>query len=222
MIVRVFIDLHCHSVSSDDSRATVEQFLKWITSQRKRGNQIDGLVLTEHRKFDRDADYSHLAAQYDVLVMKGSELDTAHGHFLVFGVNDRLLNEVDFSDIRMDGMELMRAAQDAFAIALPAHPGRVGVGLVNFLHNGVDISKIRVVEGLNGSARPGENEQAEELVKAHGLGRTGGSDAHFVSAVGLCMTEFSGPVRSEEELVYELYRGDFHPVRLEETKQPKE
>ena len=214
----MFLDLHCHSVSSDDSRATVEQFLKWTVSLRKRGHQIDGLVLTEHRKFDRDVDYSHLSHQYDILVMKGSEVDTAHGHFLVFGVNDRLLKEVDFSDIRMDSMELVRAAQDAGAIAVPAHPGRVGVGLVNFLQDGVDISRIPVVEGLNGSAREGENEQAAHLVKEHGLGMTGGSDAHFVSGVGLCMTEFFAPIRNEEDLVQQLYGGIFRPVRLEETK----
>ena len=215
----MFLDLHCHSVSSDDSRATVEQFLKWVVSLRKRGSRVDGLVLTEHRKFDRDADYSNLSQQYDVLLLKGSELDTTYGHFLVFGVNDRLRKEVDFSNIRMDGMELARAAQDAGAIAVPAHPGRVGVGLVNFLANGVDMARIRVVEGLNGSARPGENERAEELVRDFGLGRTGGSDAHFVSAVGLCMTEFIHPVRNEEELVEQLSGGDFHPVRLEETRQ---
>ena len=37
----MFLDLHSHSVSSDDSRATV-----------------DGFVLTEHRKFDSHLDYS--------------------------------------------------------------------------------------------------------------------------------------------------------------------
>ena len=48
----MFLDLHSHSVSSDDSRATVEQYLKWIHVLRKRGFQADGIVLTEHRKFD--------------------------------------------------------------------------------------------------------------------------------------------------------------------------
>lgn len=215
----MFLDLHSHSVSSDDSRATVEQFLKWVVSLRKRGNRVDGLVLTEHRKFDRDVDYSQLSQQYGVLVLKGAELDTTYGHFLVFGVNDRLLKEVDFSNIRMNGMELVRAAHDAGAIAIPAHPGRVGVGLVNFLNNGVDMARIRVVEGLNGSARPGENEWAEEMVNKYSLGRTGGSDAHFVSGVGLCMTEFVHPIRNEQELVEQLYGREFHPVRLEETRQ---
>ena len=214
----MFFDLHCHSISSDDSRATVQQFLKWITALRKRGYQIDGLALTEHRKYDRDADYSALSQEYDIVLLKGSEMDTRHGHFLVFGVNDRLLREVDFTDLRMDGMELVRAAQDAGAIAIPAHPGRRGIGLVNFLSNGIDIQQIGVVEGLNGSARPEENELAQRLVQEHGLSMTGGSDAHFVSAVGLCMTELLEPVRNVEDLVEQLRGGHLRPVRLEETR----
>ena len=64
----MYIDMHSHSVASDDSRATVEQYLKWINAQRKKGFQIDGIVLTEHRQFAAESDYSDLAKQYDVLV----------------------------------------------------------------------------------------------------------------------------------------------------------
>jgi predicted metal-dependent phosphoesterase TrpH len=213
----MFLDLHCHSVSSDDSRATVEQFLKWIVALRKRGHQIDGLVLTEHRKFDRNVSYSPLSNEYGIVILKGSELDTAHGHFLVFGVNDQLTGEVDFSHIRMDSKELVRAAHDSGAIAVPAHPGRVGIGLVNFLQEGVDLSRIPVVEGLNGSAREGENAMAQQLAKDHSLKMTGGSDAHFVSGFGISMTEFKVDIRNEQDLVHQLYEGSFWPVRLEET-----
>ena len=75
----MYLDLHSHSVSSDDSRATVEQYLKWIQVLRRRGFTVDGIVLTEHRKFDFHLDYSTLAQQYGVLVMKGSELDSNTG-----------------------------------------------------------------------------------------------------------------------------------------------
>ena len=52
----LYLDMHSHSVSSDDSRATVEQYVKWIQVLRKRGHTVDGIVLTEHRKFDFDKD----------------------------------------------------------------------------------------------------------------------------------------------------------------------
>ena len=82
----MLVDMHCHSVSSDDSRATVEQYLKWIQVLRRRGYQLDAIALTEHRKYDKDLDYSALSREYDVVVLKGSELDTRYGHFLVYGV----------------------------------------------------------------------------------------------------------------------------------------
>ena len=213
----MFIDLHTHSVSSDDSRAAVEQYVKWVGVLRRKGYIIDGFVLTEHRKFDFDKDYSALAEEYDVKIMKGSELDTNMGHFLVYGVTEALTGEIDFSDVTMDAIELVRAAAEFGAIALPAHPGRFGIGLIEFVDSGANFELIRAAEGLNGSNRPGEQERAEELIELLGVPATGGSDAHLVSAIGKCMTQFKRDVFDESDLVRELYSGDYSPVRLEET-----
>ena len=214
----MFIDMHCHSVSSDDSRATVEQYAKWINVLRRKGNQIDGIVLSEHRKFDFDANYSELAERYGMLILKGSELDTNFGHFLVYGVNRDLSRNLDFSDVGMDSIKLIKEAQSSGAIAIPAHPGRFGIGLYEFIENGADFSSIRVVEHLNASNRKGEQERADELMQRYGFVGTGGSDAHFVSAIGQCLTEFSNPISNEEDLVRELSSGNFRALRLEDTR----
>ena len=121
----MFIDLHTHSVSSDDSRATVEQYVKWTGVLRRKGYRMDGFVLTEHRKFDFDKDYSKLAEDNDVLVLKGSELDTNCGHFLVYGVTEELASRIEFGDVHLDAVELVRIAEECGAIAIPAHPGKV-------------------------------------------------------------------------------------------------
>ena len=215
----MFIDLHTHSVSSDDSRATVEQYVKWVGVLRRKGHRIDGFVLTEHRKFDYDKDYSELASAGDVMILKGSELDTNMGHFLVYGVNEALTDAIDFGNVHMDALELVRAAEDCGAIAFPAHPGRFGIGLCEFVDNGLDFSSIRAAEGLNGSNRPGEQERAEELIRKLGVPATGGSDAHLVSAIGKCMTQFDGVVANETDLVAQLRSGAFAPVTLDQTKK---
>ena len=44
---------------------------------------IDGFVLTEHRQFDSSSDYSTLARKYDLLILKGSEVETEYGHVLI-------------------------------------------------------------------------------------------------------------------------------------------
>lgn len=214
----MFIDLHTHSVSSDDSRATVEQYVKWVGVLRRKGIVIDGFVLTEHRKFDYGKDYSALAAANDILIMKGAELDTNMGHFLVYGVTPALTDAVDFSDVHMDGMELARAAEDCGAIALPAHPGRFGIGFCEFADDCDDLSAIKAAEGLNGSNRPGEQERAEELIRRLGVPATGGSDAHLVSAIGKCMTQFDNPVLNETDLVRELRSGAFGAVWANKQK----
>lgn len=213
----MFLDLHSHSVSSDDSRATVEQYVKWVQVLRKKGYTVDGMVLTEHRKFDFDKDYSELAAQSGVLILKGSELDTRYGHFLVYGVSEGLTRDIDFSDVRMDARELMQAARQHDAIAIPAHPGRFGIGLTEYIQQGETFPGVHTVEILNGGGRAGENERAEELCEKFGYLGIGGSDAHLTSHLAACMTEFRATITSESQLVDALLSREFQPVRLEET-----
>ncbi len=215
----MYLDLHCHSVSSDDSRATVEQYLKWIQVLRKRGHVVDGIVLTEHRKFDFDKDYSPLATHYGVLVLKGSELDTRYGHFLVYGVTRGLAREVDFADVRLDARELVRAARDHGAVAAPAHPGRFGIGLVEYVNQGETFEGIQIVETLNGGSRKGENERAQQLSTDYGYRGIGGSDAHLTSHIGACLTRFPGDVSGESGLVEALLSGEFEPLWLEESRR---
>ena len=213
----MFLDLHCHSVSSDDSRATVEQYVKWVQVLRKRNYVVDGIVLTEHRKFDADKDYSSLAEQHGLLILKASELDTRYGHFLVYGVNQGLTREMDFSDVRMDARELMQAARQHDAVAIPAHPGRFGIGLTEYMQQGEQFPDVDVVEILNGGGRAGENERAEELCQRYGYLGIGGSDAHFTSHIATCLTEFRSSIANESQLVDALLSKEFRPVRLEET-----
>jgi predicted metal-dependent phosphoesterase TrpH len=193
----------------------VEQYLKWIQVLRKRGHTVDGIVLTEHRKFDFDQDYSALARGYNVLVFKGSELDTRYGHFLVYGVTKSLAREIDFSDVRMDARELMRAAAHHGALAVPAHPGRFGIGLVDYMDQGEVFEDVRIVEVLNGGSRKGENERAAELCAKFGYQGIGGSDAHLTSHIGACLTRFEDTISSEQDLVRALLSGRYTPVRLE-------
>jgi histidinol phosphatase-like PHP family hydrolase len=49
----VLLDLHTHSIKSDDGRAKVENYCQWITAK---GLPLDGFVLTEHRQYDDESD----------------------------------------------------------------------------------------------------------------------------------------------------------------------
>ena len=212
-----YLDLHCHSVASDDSRATVEQYLKFIQVLRKRGYTIDGIVLTEHRQFDFDADYSQLANDYGVLVLKGAELDTCFGHMLVYNITPGLGRDIDFGDVKMDGRELIKAARHHGGYVVPAHPGRFGIGLVEYMAQGEAFDDVSIVERVNAGSKPEENERAEDLCQRMGYLGTGGSDAHLASHIGRAVTEFNANIRNEPELVEALMSGDFRPMYIQET-----
>lgn len=216
-----FLDMHVHSADlSDDSAATVEGYARWIVTRRKRGYRVDGIVLTEHRGFNLDADYSQLTEQYDLVILRGSEVETDLGHVLVYGVTPQLLEAFDFRNIRLPSQELFRAVKENGGAFVAAHPGRTRTGIHEFAQQGADLTGITVAEFLNGGSTAEENGRSAAIIGELGLHATGGSDAHFVSAIGKCLTAFQRPIRRVEDLIEELARGDFHPVELAQTLEP--
>ena len=175
-------------------------------------------MLTEHRSFDPDVDYTDIAAQYGVTVLRGAELESDVGHVLCYGFDERLGKEFDFADVSLPYADLFRAVKEFGGFAVGAHAGRPRIGLAEHVaERGVSLDVVEAIEQLNGGSNAAENARATELAEAHGLRGVGGSDAHFVSAIGRCLTAFSRPIHSVEELVEELREGEYHPVRVEDT-----
>lgn len=214
----MIIDMHVHSDVSDDGMASVETYMKWIAKLR-RTYRIDGIVFTEHRLFNRDADYETLARDYDILIFKGTEADTDCGHVLCYGMNDTIVREFDLKNVHLSGRDLIQAMAEHAGIGIPAHPGRRHIGLVEHLEKGYDIGNhLHAAEQLNGGSSRQENARASQLVEDRKLFGIGGSDAHFVSAVGKFMTEFTRPIRTMQDLVEQLYSGEYRPITLEEAR----
>ncbi|MBM2826561.1 MAG: metal-dependent phosphohydrolase [Dehalococcoidia bacterium] len=216
----MFIDMHMHSKRSDDAGATVEGYLKWIDVLRKKGYRVDGIVLTEHRGFASEADYSTLAEQYGVVVLKGSEIETTLGHVLVYGVTPKLLDQFDFKNITLPAYDVMRAIKDYGGYAVAAHPGRPRIGLWNHIQGGATVDGIATIERLNGGSNVEENGLAAKLAEEYGFSCVGGSDSHYVNTVGKCITRFDGQISRVEDLVEALYSGEFEAAVLEDTKAP--
>ncbi|RMF90880.1 MAG: hypothetical protein D6736_06040 [Nitrospinota bacterium] len=212
----MIIDLHVHSDISDDGMATAEAYLKWISRLRRRYH-FDGIVFTEHRSFRPAKEYEKLGRQYEIFIGTGMEAETDCGHFLLYGVNEKLLQRFDFSDVHLRAEELIKETMALGGIAIPSHPGRRVIGFCDYIDSGQDFSGIKAIEHLNGGNKPEENQRAEALMRARNYFGTGGSDAHFVSAVGTYMTAFQNPVHSMEELVEELYKGAYRAIALSEA-----
>lgn len=207
----MIIDMHTHSKKSEDSRASVAGYLQWLTKKREL-LPIDGLVLTEHRQFDLESDYAELEEEFGIRIFKGSEIETDYGHMLVYGVNGPMLDQFDFTDVRLPAAETIEGIETLGGFVVPCHPGRATVGLCEHYETKPELEGVRVVERLNGGSRGGEDERTGELVQQHGYAEIGGSDSHLVSFIGLCATEFPREISDEEDLVRALREGGFRPV----------
>jgi hypothetical protein len=205
----MILDLHNHSIVSDDGRAKVENYCQWI---RKKQIPIDGFVLSEHRLYDDASDYRPLEDEYGLLILKASEVETDYGHVLVFGVNDDMRAAYDFGRIGLSCETVVRETARCGGIAVPCHPGRTKVGLCAHYEARGPVEGVRVVETLNGGSRGNENDMAAAVAEQYGYDGIGGSDAHIVSHVGRCATRFDDEVRDMPGLVAALEGGRFEAV----------
>jgi len=207
----VILDLHLHSELSDDSRAPVEAYLK-ILARKRAERPLDGIVLTEHRKFDLEADYRDLEDRYEVRILRGAEVESEYGHILVYGVNRDMLRRFDFADVRLPAQEVISEVERMGGIAAPCHPGRVNVGLCAHYEKKPPLEGVVAVEALNGGSKAAENERVGELMQTYGYFGFGGSDSHLVSFIGICATEFEDEIADEQGLVEALKGGRYRAV----------
>jgi len=207
----LLLDLHTHSIKSDDGRAKVQNYCQWI---KAKNIPIDGFVLTEHRQFDDESDYSALADKFDLIILKGAEVETEYGHVLVFGVTEGLQNAFDFSNTHLSLEMVLEVSKAHGAVAAPCHPGRPRVGMFAHTEN-LGIPKgVTIVEIYNGGSRDQEDRIAIDNAKKLGYQGIGGSDSHIVSHVGRCATRFSHQINNMDELVTALKAGEFEAVNL--------
>ena len=205
----MILDLHTHSIKSDDGRAKVQNYCQWI---RARDIPLDGFVLTEHRQFDLESDYSALASEFALTILKASEVETEYGHVLVFGVTDGLLKEFDFRDIQLSLAHVIQACERHNAVPVPCHPGRTRVGMSAHLKEFGVPQGVRIVEIYNGGSRGDEDAVAQAMASELDYLGIGGSDAHIVSHVGRCATRFPSRIDTEQELVEALQAEEFEAI----------
>jgi predicted metal-dependent phosphoesterase TrpH len=213
------LDLHSHSEASEDSRAPVEAYLNWIRLRRQE-RPVDGIVLTEHRQFNRDGDYRDLEDKYGTMILKATEAETDYGHMLVFGVTEEIARRFDFVNIRIPAQELIDEVARMGGVVVPCHPGRPTVGLCEHYASRPPLENVVAVELLNGGSRRGEDERTAELVAKYGYRTTGGSDSHLVSLIGVCATRFEADIKDIDGLVRELKSGSYEPVDFRAPRKP--
>jgi predicted metal-dependent phosphoesterase TrpH len=217
--VSTTLDLHSHSEASEDSRAPLEAYLNWL-KLRHAERPVDGIVLTEHRQFNKDADYRALEDRFGILVLKASEVETDYGHMLVFGVTDEMIARFDFANVHLPAQEVIDEVARMGGVVVPCHPGRPNVGLYQHYEKRPPLENVVAVEVFNGGSRKGEDERSLLLAEKFKYGEIGGSDSHLVSLIGLCATRFDAEILHVDDLVRELRTGSYEPVDFRPRRKP--
>jgi predicted metal-dependent phosphoesterase TrpH len=208
----MLIDLHGHTNPiSWDSRLTPDELV-----ELSKGAGLDGVCLTEHDFFWDVDECAALAKKHDFLVLPGIEVNTEHGHMLVYG-----LKKYQFGMHRIAQLAAMVEADGGAMVA--AHPYRRYMPWYELneadLKRGLERAEANpayrhcvALETVHGRAAPQQNEFSERLRQTLGMAASGGSDAHQPSQVARCATRFDREIFSLADLVAELRAGRFEPV----------
>lgn len=203
-------DLHCHiKGGSIDSRVSMDRYIEILRQQG-----FGGMLVTDHDSYKAFDAYqkkresatppSSRKDDGDFVVLCGIEYDTRDaGHFLVI-----MPDEVRLSLLTIRGMsieELIQVVHRFGGILGPAHPygAKSSSSMFTFKMRRKPqlIFLFDFVEGFNTCELPIRNRMAVRLADRHHLPCIGGSDAHCEKHVGTAYTDFSAPIRSNNDLI---------------------
>jgi predicted metal-dependent phosphoesterase TrpH len=193
------LDLHTHGY--ERSRDSGASSAKIVAQASELG--LDGICLTDHNAVCSAEEALELSERFEVAVIPAMEVGTEVGHVLVFGL-DRFHPELVLVE------QLRRICLAEGAAMVWAHPMRE-MSLPR--PDWDDLPRLfEALEVLNGDHTDGVDDYFADLADRLGIGRTGGSDAHSVQAVGRVATAFEGRVADLDALRVALRGGAYHAV----------
>jgi predicted metal-dependent phosphoesterase TrpH len=210
-------DLHLHTdFYSSCSAISPEDLIRQAVALK-----LDGMAITEHGirwpddKFDA---LRRMAEPHGLTLIDAQEVQTyspkngREGEYLVFGMKKSLGS--DFS-----ARELVERVHGEGGILIAAHPYKWSrFGKDRYYGAGDRVYELEL-DGLE-LYHPDHDEEAlfkvRQAMKRLNLPGTGGSDAHQVHEIGLCLTLFEKEVKDEEDLIREIRAG-----RIQGIENPK-
>lgn len=180
----MILDPHIHSIYSGDSTITPAQII-----ERSREIGLDAIAIADHNTLEGSKIALNLSEKFDdFLVIPAMEVSTSKGHIVALGINlevERGISpEETIEEIRSQG-----------GIAIAPHPFvRYREGLCNYVQD-LDVDAI---ETLNSRYIFGySNWRAKKLAMKRAIPQIGASDAHFLGAIGSCITEVEADLTIE-------------------------
>ena len=180
----MIIDPHIHSIYSGDSTITPAQII-----ERSRKIGLDAIAIADHNTLKGTDIALKLTDKIEnLLVIPAMEVSTSKGHIVALGIK----KEVEKGKTPEKTIEEIRS-QGGIAIA-PHSFVRYREGLCNYVQD-LDVDAI---ETLNSRYILGySNWRAKKLAIKRGIPQIGSSDAHFLGAIGSCVTEVEAELTTE-------------------------
>lgn len=183
------IDMHVHT--SRYSACSVMSPEEMAEAAIQAG--LDGVVITEHDYLWIASETEQLQAKFgDLKILRGVEVSTVEGHFLVYGIDD---NGLFFAG--MGYLELARRVHQAGGIVAVSHPGRYSDDtppeVLGCPPDAVEVASMNMLAHARAAV-----ERATARLDAASIA---GSDGHAVSQIGLYATDFNVPITCEANLV---------------------
>ncbi len=172
----MIIDTHIHSSYSDDSRMTPKEII-----DRSREIGLDAVAIADHNSIKGSLEgIKESKDMDDFIVIPSMEVSTLKGHIVALGIQEEIKP-------RMSPEETIDMIRDQGGIAIVPHPFvRYREGLCDYVKE-LDMDAI---ETLNSRYIFGySNWKAKKLAEERGIPQIGASDAHFLGAIGSCITE---------------------------------
>jgi len=175
-MIKMIIDPHIHSKYSGDATSSPGDIIRI-----SRDIGLDAIAIADHNTLKGSIVAVEEAKDLeDFLVIPAMEVTTTKGHIVALGITQEIDNglspEETIDNIRVHG-----------GIAIAPHPFvRYREGLCGYVKN-LDIDAI---ETLNSRYIFGySNWRAKKLAEKRSIPEIGASDAHFLGAIGSCVTE---------------------------------
>ena len=175
-MIKMLMDPHIHSKYSGDATASPEDIIK-----KSKEIGLDAIAIADHNTLKGSiVAMKEVKDLDDFIVIPAMEVTSNKGHIVALGITQvvekGLSPEETIDKIRSQG-----------GIAIAPHPFvRYREGLCGYVKN-LDIDAI---ETLNSRYIFGySNWRAKRLAEKRGIPKIGASDAHFLDAIGSCVTE---------------------------------
>ena len=172
----MIIDTHIHSTYSPDSSSSVAEIVKY---SRKIG--LDAIAIADHDTMKGSMEAKdRFKGLKDFVIIPAMEISTNKGHIVALGIKEGI-------GPGLDPKEKVELIRDQGGIAVAAHPFvRYREGLFSRISS-LDVDAL---ETLNSRYIFGySNWRARKMAEETKIPQLGASDAHFLGAIGSCVTE---------------------------------